>query len=147
MSKFLMWKLHDLSCLDADGIFGDEFDLYGEDQQGRDCATSVSITKTAGEAHEYIEQLERERDKAVKSLKASGFTDMGGEFWRPPIGKNPLFIGVDYSNDYIAKMQAKAAKHAFWRAFELSKSFPDRYDIPTFWNEYRDNTLRSQGGE
>lgn len=27
-------------------------------------------------------------------------------------------------------------RKAFWRGFELSKAFPDRYDIQTFWNEY-----------
>lgn len=31
-----------------------------------------------------------ERDKAVKSLRHYGYTDCGGELWKPPLGKNPL---------------------------------------------------------
>ncbi len=31
-----------------------------------------------------------ERDKAIKSLRHYGYTDCGGELWKPPLGKNPL---------------------------------------------------------
>jgi hypothetical protein len=31
-----------------------------------------------------------ERDRAIRSLVRTGFQDLGGEEWKPPIGKNPL---------------------------------------------------------
>jgi len=34
--------------------------------------------------------LAKERDKAVQTLMAAGYTDCGGEYWKPPLGKNPL---------------------------------------------------------
>ncbi len=39
--------------------------------------------------------LRRRLDKAEKSLVSAGYTDNGGEMWKPPIGKPPDFDEID----------------------------------------------------
>lgn len=60
----------------------------------------------AADVDAKLEKLQRERDKAVKSLKAQGFTDCGGEQWKPPIGEKPTFP------EDVAELQAKAVEDA-----------------------------------
>lgn len=60
------------------------------------------------------ESFERERaraDKAVKSLEQAGFTDGGGEFWRPPLGPDPYnsFNGWIYWKDRCANIERQAS--------------------------------------
>jgi hypothetical protein len=43
--------------------------------------------KATGDA---VKIITAERDKAVRSLLVSGYVDLGGELWKPPLGKNPL---------------------------------------------------------
>jgi hypothetical protein len=31
-------------------------------------------------------------DKAERSLRAAGYTDEGGEYWKPPLGKPPRIL-------------------------------------------------------
>lgn len=38
---------------------------------------------------EAVEQIARERNKAVTTLEQAGYTDNGGELWKPPLGETP----------------------------------------------------------
>ena len=42
-----------------------------------------------------VREVEGERDKSVKSLTQYGYTDCGGELWKPPLGKRPDFDRID----------------------------------------------------
>lgn len=44
------------------------------------------------------------RDSAVRTLEQLGYTDEGGEFWKPPIGKAPDFDFIDSLRAEIASI-------------------------------------------
>lgn len=71
---------------------------------------NVQDWKAIGEIKDAIEslQVENERAKsAIKTLEQLGYTNHGGEFWKPPIGKAPDFDLID---SIRAERDALAAK-------------------------------------
>lgn len=42
-----------------------------------------------------VDRLRTERDKAVRSLESAGFTDNGGQMWKPPIGTPPPYLSQE----------------------------------------------------
>jgi hypothetical protein len=61
--------------------------------------------------HAEIEQLKKDRDKAIRTLQIGGYTDFGGELWKPPLGKAPDFEKVDATTlDQLRRID-RAARH------------------------------------
>jgi hypothetical protein len=53
----LIWKLTELASVDIGDIESDEFEILGEDAEGRDAYCTVSITRTAKDALETIKTM------------------------------------------------------------------------------------------
>jgi hypothetical protein len=47
------------------------------------------------------------RDSAVRTLEQLGYTDEGGELWKPPIGKAPDFSLIDSLRAEVGTLQAR----------------------------------------
>lgn len=80
--------------------------------EGHDCIDSelskCDLLDIARELRDKLDAYETERDKAVKSLQKAGYTDCGGELWKPPIGPSasPLLEEIDRLRAQIAALQA-----------------------------------------
>ena len=53
----LLFKLNQLAIQDADDIDSNDFDIYGETQDGHDAVQTVKITDIAQEAYDAIRSL------------------------------------------------------------------------------------------
>lgn len=62
----LKWKLTELSCADADFIDSNDYEIMGEDKEGRDGYCTVQVNKVAEDALAAITGFEQE----VAELKA-----------------------------------------------------------------------------
>lgn len=51
--------------------------------------------------------LAKKQESAVATLKRLGYTDCGGELWKPPIGNAPDFNLLDAANAQIAELQSQ----------------------------------------
>jgi len=71
-------------------------------------AVSDGTCKLAGVMAERDEYKCR-AEKAEKSLTAYGYKDLGGELWKPPIGKRPDFEAIDDLRNRIEAAEAKVA--------------------------------------
>ncbi len=57
--EFIKWKLLELANSDPRNIEGNDLEIIGEDEQGRDGYCTVKITNLAAETLELIEYLQR----------------------------------------------------------------------------------------
>lgn len=94
-----------------------------------------------------LKALADERKQFIVNAVEFGYCSLPDESTNDPA--TATFDRCLLTDSYAAsELQVKAAKKAFWSGFELSKSFPDRYDISAFWNEYEeDNNLRKGSSE
>lgn len=56
-AEWIKWQLEELAALED--IEDGEFEIYGEDAEGREGSTSVKITDTASSALALIKELEQ----------------------------------------------------------------------------------------
>lgn len=53
------------------------------------CGKKFAVDVGYDNLPEVVESLLSERNKAVTTLKLAGYTDNGGELWKPPLGETP----------------------------------------------------------
>ena len=73
------------------------------------------------QCHIDLVVLRSQLAKATRSLESASFTDLGGELWKPPLGKRPPFEEID---DLRAQLAAVRERDDF---SELTGSFPDDF--------------------
>ena len=56
-----------------------------------------------------VEELEKAQS-AKRTLESLGYTDNGGELWRPPIGPKPNFSLMDSYRHRIAELESRTVK-------------------------------------
>lgn len=72
-------------------------------RQGRDCPLRT------GKAQEPEQQPDAPAKAAIATLTSLGYTWIGGEQWKPPIGKAPDFNLLDAKNARIAELESQLA--------------------------------------
>lgn len=75
-----------------------------------------------------FDKLKADLQKAKRSLELAGYTDNGGELWKPPLGKSP---DQRAARDMVIAEAVKAATFNKVRSFDLSPGRPsyERIDI------------------
>lgn len=73
-TEFIKWQLTELANQDKNDIESNEFEMYGEDEQGREGCCTVEITELAQQAYDEIKQLQAQLKEAnVKIEGLEGF--------------------------------------------------------------------------
>lgn len=137
-----------------ENFVGVDLDVTGIDWEG-DYLVRIASEGFSQTLHEGLSakvilikdvEQEPEQSSAEKTLLKLGYQDLGGELWKPPIGKTPDYINDDYSTlDSLAQAikQAKESLHTTLQATlelavtrkeqersveELEKQFKDLYE-------------------
>lgn len=70
---------------------------------------TLTTAEIIWELKAQVEKLTKERDKAVRTLEIAGYTDSGGELWKPPLGPS--------ASPLLQQLAALAEQNAkLWRA-------------------------------
>jgi len=72
------------------------------------CDSSVASQATAELRSLHAENVRLR--SAERTLLALGYTDNGGDLWKPPLGRAPDFNLLDSKNNRIAELEAQIAQ-------------------------------------
>lgn len=65
------WFLHEISTVEMSDIDSGEFEIYGEDEAGREASSYIDITELAADALQIIVNLRKQRDAYAAVTKTA----------------------------------------------------------------------------